>query len=436
MTPARWLIAMLCLASCGGEPLTTTDEPCGHGERSLELPIAFSQQLDALIVVDPALGDRIQPRLASLLEALATSNVDDHPDRDLFRIHELRVAIITAEQATHFYRAPERPPAFARYRYAPHGYGDDVASFVRRALCMQTSDAAACASAPIDGELPFANRYAAVYVISDRDACTAQELAGPSERGCDARLNELLATVRDEPTLDPYWELSLVAGVPLALGSLAGTQEILDEHESPAHMLEDPSLRDADANSDICAGDADISARPTPELLRLADTGRVLSVCAASYREVTAMFDCFGCYATIPGHFIDAALRADGTYACELRETLPSFGLITRCEQLAAFGREATPIAIDEGREVCVVQQFTEAEAAAGSVFGWYMPTHDDPRYVWRGNPDAKPWCLDSFSRGTTAFDPALTLSTETIAGSQLHIRCSLAHGGALQSCE
>jgi len=443
MRIARWWMAALLVASCADELAATTDGPCAHGERSFELYSSPTSYVDALIVVDRALGDRIEPRIASLIEALATSNVDDDPDRDVFRNHELRIAILTAAEANGVLRSPEQPVPFARYQYAPHGYGHDVADFVERVLCRRTRDAAACASSPlerieselIEGEQPFASAgHTELYVISDRDACAAGELPGTSDRDCDADLHQLLATVRDDADRGHYSRLSIIAGVPLALGSLAGTQHIMDGNGSPAHILDDPQFRDAASDSDVCAGATDVSARPAPELLRLGATGRVLSVCAPSYREITAMNDC-PVADRLPQLVDEFERRDDGTYACELRETLPASGLITRCQQLADFGRYAAALAVDGNREICVVQQVTEAEAEAGEVFGWYVPTSSDYGYTWRGG-DAKPWCVDLDSRATTAHQPAFTANTEQIAGSQLHMTCTLKHGPELASCE
>jgi hypothetical protein len=435
MKIARVIVASLLIVSCTDEALTTTDDRCGYGERHLEYVPAITQQLDVLIVVDPALAVRIQARIASLLEALATSNIDDYPERDLYANHLLRVAVVSPAEAARFYRAPDRPVPFVRHRYAPYGYSEDVASFVARALCLQSADAVACASAPEDAERPFAHSFAIAYVISDRDACPADEPTNGSGPACDAALTELLTTLNDLPDPARSWEVTLVAGVPAALGTLSAANEVLDGQAALDRLLADPSFRAAGADGDVCAGTAGgIAARPTPELVRLANTRRILSVCAATYREATAMQGPCVVADGLPLLLEGIEQAQDGTYVCELRELLPADGAITRCEQLAAFGRDAMPIAIEDGREVCVVQQVTEARAE--DAFGWYVPSRSETRTLWHGAPEAGPQCSDAVFRSTTALAVTATASTEWIAGSRLQLTCALRQGSKLASCQ
>lgn len=162
-----WLALALSLLGCGDEPLTTTREHCGYGERTFQVDIAKSR-LDAVIIVEPRLGLELAPKLSLLIDALATGNIDDDPARDLAREDTVRLSLISPDAAARHLRDPEGEPLpFVRHRNAPHGFADDVSSFTSRALCMFEREPQACAADPVEGEPPFARDYTIVFVVSD-----------------------------------------------------------------------------------------------------------------------------------------------------------------------------------------------------------------------------------------------------------------------------
>jgi len=116
------LVLILGLLGCAeNDPLTTTEMPCGYGERVYEYALPGDRR-DVIIVVDSELRPTIEPQLRHLIAGLATGVVDDDQTHRLSHGSELRLAMLTPSQATAAMdaHASERIP-FVRYRYAPHG---------------------------------------------------------------------------------------------------------------------------------------------------------------------------------------------------------------------------------------------------------------------------------------------------------------------------
>ncbi len=92
----------------------------------------------------------------------------------------------------------------------------------------------------------------------------------------------------------------------------------------------------------------------------------------------TTIFDeCIGDYVAWglgPDDGLDAVrFDDDGRAQCEVLETLPRSGPITRCAQLADFGRSFDHVD-DDGREVCAIAQvLTDAAGEPDSGHGFYV---------------------------------------------------------------
>lgn len=90
---------------------------------------------------------------------------------------------------------------------------------------------------------------------------------------------------------------------------------------------------------------------------------------------------CFGDsvpWGLTPYHQLDAALfDADGRAQCQVLETLPSDGAITRCAQLDDFGRSFHHID-DDGRQVCAIDQLlTDDDGVPEDGYGFYYYVYD-----------------------------------------------------------
>lgn len=90
------------------------------------------------------------------------------------------------------------------------------------------------------------------------------------------------------------------------------------------------------------------------------------------------------------GGFDRVALGDDGLSLCEVRETLPSLGPITTCDQLANFGRSFDRID-DAGHEVCLIQQLPPNTTTQDD-YGFYYYSGDVPSVAGlRPAPSATP---------------------------------------------
>lgn len=124
-------------------------------------------------------------------------------------------------------------------------------------------------------------------------------------------------------------------------------------------------------------------------------------------------------------------VEADGRFACQLFETLPSTGPITRCAQLESYGRRFEAIASDSGREVCEVEQVRQDEAETR--YGWLIPAADQFRLSWpEGEPELG--CIEA--RALYEGVPTFTWLSRPIAGADYKLRCALAVGTEQPSCE
>lgn len=170
------------------------------------------------------------------------------------------------------------------------------------------------------------------------------------------------------------WRLDVIAGVPAR------------EETQPK-----------DTASTGCTTDA-WAADPAPDLVEAADEahGRVASVCAPDFRPLLNKVECTGAsdYAALGCTYgRDVLLRDDGTAACRFTETLPSHGPITHCAQLRDVGRRPEPVRVEEGREVCLIEQQPASMATDPTVHGWYWKPEpgDLTPPVWRS--DVPPDC-------------------------------------------
>jgi hypothetical protein len=387
------LALVLVVCSCAEhEYPAMTDAPCSYGEWQRELATS-GNWVDVVLIVPTDLRASVSAQVGSLIEALATSSFDGDGQPDVRRNENVRVGIVTPEQAIEHLRAPEEHPVpFVTFRYAPHGLGDSTEAFLESVSCLLLNDAQSC-GAGLDLDRAVTMDRAELFVFSARDACVD---SGTSAT-CDRTLNGLFAALERVAYLD--LRLAVIAGREPEPCVLAGT---------------------------------DLTAQPTPELFRLAPTTRQHSLCEVDQRLAASTLNC-SIIDSVPVDLVreGARRRPDGTFECTVLEMLPASGPVTRCEQLAEYGREPLPHAIREGREVCVVEQRAEVEATAGAP-GWFAPSQRVIRHEWSGPPDERPECFEQ--RSIEAFEPAFT-GTEPIDGSWIFLRCYDVFDNELPSC-
>jgi hypothetical protein len=116
------------------------------------------------------------------------------------------------------------------------------------------------------------------------------------------------------------------------------------------------------------------------------------------------------------GSCLPRALNPDnsGEVNCVITEALPLEGTITKCSQVANRGRLATPVAIENGREVCQVEQVIpssqdrEARRVPSGVIGWF---YDD-------------YTNEVQSRCGTNPRIGFTIGAEPTTGSEIRLEC------------
>jgi hypothetical protein len=124
----------------------------------------------------------------------------------------------------------------------------------------------------------------------------------------------------------------------------------------------------------------------------------------------------------------------DGSVPCALFETLPAEGPITRCAQLADFGRGAAVMG-EDGRESCPLNQVVAEGETVPSGYGFFYaaePLDEDPDRAPQRS-DFLPPCYGLIGTSQPHFE--FTPETALIAGSTLRLRCQLTHGAAAQPC-
>lgn len=98
----------------------------------------------------------------------------------------------------------------------------------------------------------------------------------------------------------------------------------------------------------------------------------------------------------------------DGLPSCEMRETLPSEGLITQCIQLEDFGRSFDSID-DQGRDVCLIDRTAVPPVGESGPPGYFY-SETDPRVA------------------NTLSGAGLMLDFESIPGSEYEWRCQITY--------
>lgn len=271
----------------------------------------------------------------------------------------------------------------------------------------------------------------AVVVLSDEDDCSAadpelfREGAGPYDgyppnQRCAfydgalhpvARYVDGLRALRaDQPERLLF---AAIVGVPPDLVA------------DPAHvnydaLLADPRMQPrplAGTNEleAVCrdpAGGTQSAAYPARRIVGVArglgEAGVVQSICQSDYRpaldalvrKIASVIDAV----CLPRAL---APNSEGRVACDVVEVLPTSGDATRCAELADRGREAVPLRIEAGHEVCRVTQ--APRETAGTAIGWY---YDDFSDVTVGK------C------GTQGRRIAFTAGAEPVRGALVRLEC------------
>lgn len=371
-------IAVLSLSTCTpSQPAPTDVDPW-----RASTPLGE----EVLIIASSEDAPRVRQRVVQLLRAYVSGDHDDEPGQDHWAPADLRVTVVTPERAAAFAQearclARDSEDAGAadcaqttvpsvRYRWAPYGYADDVDAFVANVDCLLGALTDNCTPQPTAANAgrPRADAPFEAWLVATRDVCTAAADSGD----CDPALTSLLARwpryTYDDGS--PLWWPRLIFGMPREVlwNAVPGSRS-----EFVRELVQDPRMQ-ARA-SDICRGSGELRALPGVGLLERfsEDGGGFISVCAADYRPLLDMETCaFSAdWAALGIDDLQHPRDDAGLYPCELEELLPSDGPLTQCSQLADHGRDPKPLRIYEAREVCRVQQVSEADGLSG-VAGWY----------------------------------------------------------------
>jgi len=199
-------------------------------------------------------------------------------------------------------------------------------------------------------------------------------------------------------------------GRPLDV-SLADVILIRDERSDPG-AIELIAATAHDAHLATVAADA---PDYRPALLQLEDCSRTYPYGSESAPLDTADFQ----------------IEDDGRLSCRLFETLPASGPITRCAQLADYGRRFEAIAADGAHEVCEVEQVRHEDAETHH--GWLIPTEHQFRSSW---PEGEPMLGCAEYHAMFEGVPAFTWISAPIPGARMLMRCALAASAERPSCE
>ena len=239
----------------------------------------------------------------------------------------------------------------------------------------------------------------AVVMLSDEDDCSAADpelfrsgSGGPYD---GYPLNQRCAFYDDalHPIaryVDGLRALRAAAPERLLFAAIVGVPP--DLVADPAHvdydaLLADPRMRPtprAGTNEleAVCrdpAGGAQSAAYPAQRIVRVArelgEAGVVQSICQGDYRpaldalvrKIASVIDAV----CLPRAL---APNADGRVACDVVEILPTDGAATHCADLADRGRDASPLRVEAGHEVCRVTQAPRGSSG----LGWYYDDFSD----------------------------------------------------------
>jgi len=165
-------------------------------------------------------------------------------------------------------------------------------------------------------------------------------------------------------------------------------------------------------------------------------TGDLLATMATT--ELLALDVLSGAFDLGPwaGNSLDRVLfQDDGRAQCELKETLPTRGPITRCDQLTDFGRALDHID-DNGHEVCAIGQLPPDHGdSTPDGHGFYFYDGDNaPRYglLPFANRDPEYTCKN----GVYPLDGPhilMSLGTPFVPQSIINLRCALGPSDAAQ---
>lgn len=440
-----WTMALCAaghaLVACESPVPVTTDLCGGHGEFASEIGIGSRGGYDLVFVIEAGLAERVSSWVEAVVRQLVTGDADSDRRQDHHAEPFLRVAVLLPDEVPAllaFQQCSAQPGvacsstelAHAAYRYRPYGYGDDPDAFLESVRCRlaNVGRASACPPAPepesVRESRPFAQTWADVVVVTDRDLCAAGDATCAEDP-----LRALLAGQR---AIRVNW----VAGVPADLLNDEGQRRLeIDRSDYLMQLASDPRLADDAAPLDCAGGEAEPARRLLQALSSDEDDGSLLSLCALDARALIdrTYFTCGGFADASPLFYgiDDVRFAADGRARCDLLEILPADGPITRCEQLLDFGRSTVDdVAQDEGRETCRLEQLVIDGGAPPSGYGFFYtpgPT-ESPAGRMPARSDFLPPCFGVIDGPAARFE--LTAETEAITDSTLLLRCELTHGG------
>lgn len=434
MQPANALLRLLAVpllvASAGCSEATPTSQlGCGFGEMRVEYA-APAWRRDVLMVVEPELARALDRQLSGLVRAMVTGELDDVVGQDAWAVPHLRLGALGIDEARALWSALECAegegrcpsvfvePSFARYRWAPHGYEDDVEAFVDVAMCLARGEADCEGSPSLPDEQPFGSDFLDVVLVTHDDLCDPFD-------GRDDCHRELDRLVRGWGEV-PRWWPRVIAGVPPDLTTAEAWHDAADRRVYLGRIHDDPRMQAS--GEDVCAGAGAITAVPAPELVRaLAEAGDgLVSICNDDYRPLLEMRECFGAidYGALGFEGDRLSRLEDGRYDCRMFEVLPAEGPVTRCAQLTDFGRSET-LRVEDGREVCDVEQLSEEDALAGRGAGFYLSSDALPLESWPSRGNRRPPCT-GYLGGSSI--PTLA-GTQPIAGSTVRVHCTTSAG-------
>lgn len=436
VTPSpRALFLALALALAGCDPVAPAGAPCTRWETRERVNVDHLDQLDVLVVLDPAAASARRAAffdaLPQLLDALVTGELRDDPGPEFFGARSLHVGMITGDLGSMGHPVPgcmgdgdagelltagdPRMPGCAA-SYPPF-------HVVERDGRPATEVAAelACRAAIADGACPIQQPLEAtlralspdtianagflrersglvILIVTDRDDCSVADarlfdpddasLGEPSLR-CGLHPELLhpidryvagLAAVR--PT-ERRLIVASIAGVPIdALGPPGERPDYLAILAHPDMELRvDPAepTRFVPSCHEPVAGDA---AAPPRRLLALGARLGPLGVRTIAPSICETVVDLGAVVRTaadqLGGSCISDSLSAVGSLlidGCTLTETLPPD---RRCEDEPGRTHLRVSELDGEGRAECLLRALTRDEALAGEP-GWYHERGDDP---------------------------------------------------------